>query len=397
MAPGEVMVVSPSSSRSATANTFNDEAFPGTNTDNASGVILTKIPTVDPGNPSAITWQEVTLNADDKVEFSYSSEYQPRNQVGEVQQNTNWFWLRTYLPAPGTKAMDLADNSKLGDEIQAIDSNSMGDVTVPEYYYPGKNVGIPPVGPYAANTLANTKNFFGILTYLAKPASYAGKYPNPVEVFSHFNPAPIGNTLNDYWRPCTLNQIFSMVNRAGGANTLLQECAINFPATKLNNGFWGASYSSGSTSVPMSDIPSSPIFSLAAFSHAALSTRGTEPYHAVGNSWSSPYVSPVSPYDAVRYYPWGNPTMSDSSWLLNDALFDRYYLSGIAPEFDITGSGYAATGSIQQTLAKFSRATTGAPMRIRCLRPYLPWASPPPPQARRLPPTTATGKQAPTA
>ena len=201
MAPGEVMVVSPSSSRSASANTINDEAIPGTNTDNDSGVILTKIPTVAPNNPSAITWQEVSLNPDDQVKFAYSSEYEPKNQLGQVQGNTNWFWLRTYLPAPGTKATDLVDNIKLGDEIQAIDSNSMGDAIVPEYYYPKKNANIPPVGPYSANTLVNTKNFFGILIYLAKPANYGGKYPNPVEVFSHFNPAPIGNTLNDIGVP----------------------------------------------------------------------------------------------------------------------------------------------------------------------------------------------------
>jgi hypothetical protein len=372
MAPGEILVVSPSSSRSVTADAFNDEARPGTNTDNESGVILTKIPTVDPGKPAEITWDEVHLNPDDQVEFTYSSEYEPKNQAGQVQFNTNWFWLRTYLPAPGTKATDLVNNLKLGDEVQAIDSNSMGDTSVPEYYYPGKNVSVPPVGPYPASTLTNTKNFFGILTYLAKPANYGGKNPNPVEVFSRFNPAPIGNTLNDMWRPCGFNQIFSMVNRAGGANTLLQECAINFPATSLRNGFWGASYASGSTSVPMTNIPSAPIFSLASFSHAALSTRATEPYHAVGNSWSNLFVSPVSPYDTVRNYPWGTPTAADSSWLMNDALFDRYYLSGIAPDFTITASGYSATGSIPQTLARFFSADHRSANANPVLRPYLP-------------------------
>ena len=158
----------------------------------------------------------------------------------------------------------------------------------------------------------------------------------------------------------------------GGANTLLQECAVNFPATSLRNGFWGASYSSGSTFVPMSNIPSSPIFSLAAFSHASLSTRATEPFHAVGNSWSNLFVSPVSPYDTVRNYPWGTPTAADSSWLLNDALFDRYYLSGIAPEFNITTSGYSATGSIPQTLARFFSADHRGANANPVLRPYLP-------------------------
>ena len=32
--------------------------------------------------------------------------------------------------------------------------------------------------------------------------------------------------------------------------------------------------------------------------------------------------------------------MNDVSWQVNDALFDRYYLSGIAPEFTIGAGGY---------------------------------------------------------
>ncbi len=356
MAPGEVIVVSPSSSRSATARPLNDEAKPGTNTDNASGVILTKLP------PS---WTEVPLNlATDKVSMRYVS----------AGGGNAWCWLRTTLPPSGATANSLVGNSSstgAGDEVQAVDSNYYGNnATLPEYFYPGQRSG-GTVGPYAANTLVNTKNFFGIHAYLMKPAFHQGSNPNPVEVFSQFNPAPVGSTVNDMWRPCHLNQIYNMVSRAGGANTLLQEVAINFPATALDNGFWGASYSAGSTSVPMTNIPSGPIFSLAAFSHAALSTRTTEPYHAVGNSWASVFVSPVSPYGKYQD-PLGIHTAADSSWLLNDALFDHYYLSGIAPEFNINIGGYTAKGSIQQTLSNFFSTDYQSANANPVLRPYLP-------------------------
>jgi hypothetical protein len=374
MAPGEIIVVSPSSNRSASANAFNDEATPGTNTDNASGVILTKIPTANATN-TAITWQDVTLDlAADTVKLAYSNERNVKNQVGEMQYGTGWFWLRTHLPAAGTVASDLANGSKLGDELQAIDSNTLGDISVAEYFFPGQSQPVTPVGPYPARTLENTKNFFGVLNYLMKPASFGGKYPNPVEVFSQFNPAPVGNTISEMWRPCQLNQVYNMVCRAGGANTLLQEVAINFPATSLNNGFWGASYSSGSTSVPMSDIPSAPLFSLASFSHAALSMRPSEPYHAVGNSWANLFVSPVSPYGAVKGRPgsWGNCTASDSSWLLNDALFDRYYLSGIAPAFTIGAGGYTATGTVTNSLTGFFSSDYRSANANPVLRTYLP-------------------------
>jgi hypothetical protein len=358
MAPGEVVVVSPSSNRSATARPLNDEAKPGTNTDNASGVILTKLP-----GPSG--WTEVPLDlATDTVSLRYVS----------PSGGNNWFWLRTTLPPSGATAMSLygySSSTGAGDELQAIDSNNRGNnATLPEYFYPSQTAGMS-VGPYAANTLVNTKNFFGVHTYLAKPASHTGKYPNPVEIFSQFNPAPVGGTVNDVWRPCHLNQIYNMVSRAGGANTLLQEVAINFPATKLNNGFWGASYSAGSTSVPMTNIPAAPIFSLAAFSHAALALRTSEPYHAVGNSWASVFVSPVSPYGKYQDS-LGSHTAADSSWLLNDALFDRYYLSGIAPSFTIGAGGYSATGTITNTLTSFFSADYQSANANPVLRPYLP-------------------------
>ena len=374
MAPGEVIVVSPSSSRSPSANVINDEATPGTNTDNASGVILTKIPDANATN-TAIAWQEVTLNlATDTVEFAYSNQYNVTNQVGTKVQNVNYFWLRTSLPPAGTTAAALSNTLNYGDQLQAIDSNTLGGNTLPEYYYPGQSVVVPPLGPYPANTLVNTKNFFGMVSYLAKPASFAGSNPNPVEVFAQFNPAPVGSTIGEMWRPCQLNQIYNMVSRAGGANTLLTECAIRFPATALRNGFWGESSSAGSTAVPMSDIPSGPLMSLACFSHAALAVRTSEPYHALGNSWASLFVSPVSPYGPVKGCPsnWGNLTASDSSWLLNDALFDRYYLSGIAPEFNLSGSGYSATGTITKTLTDFFGPDYQNAGANPVLRPYLP-------------------------
>jgi hypothetical protein len=266
-----------------------------------------------------------------------------------------------------------SDRAAAGEELQALDSRYGTGIntSLPEYVDTPATM----VGPYAANTLVNTKNFFGIHTQLMKPASHQGNNPNPVEVFSQFNPAPVGSTMHEVGRVSPLNQIFNMVSRSGGPNTLLQAVAINFPAApdKKRNGFWGASYSAGSTSVPMTDIPSAPIFSLAALSHAALATRTSEPYHAVGNSWASIFVPPESPYGVYAGGGFNSPvTSSDSSWLLNDALFDRYYLSGIAPAFTIGNGGYTATGSVNATLTKFFSDDYKSALANPVLRPYLP-------------------------
>lgn len=354
MAPGEIVVVSPISAPSK----LKFETTPGTNIDDASGIILTKLPS---------TWAEVSLNPTDMVSMQYVS-----------SAGGGRYWLRTTLPpsnaTPSSFGGTGSGNSpNAGDELQALDANFLADNTkLPEYFYPSQNSGVM-VGPYAANTLVNTKNFFGIQTYLIKSANHVGNNPNPVEVFSQFNPAPVGSLNKDVWRVCHLNQTFNTVSRAGGFNALLQEVGIGFPATALNNGFWGASYSfGGSTAVPIKDIPSAPIFSLSSYSHAALATRISEPYHAVGNSWASVFVPPVSPYGVYAGAGAPSLTASDSSWLLNDALFDRYYLSGIAPAFTIGSGGYTANGTINDTLTKFFSSDYKSAQANPVLRPYLP-------------------------
>jgi hypothetical protein len=222
----------------------------------------------------------------------------------------------------------------------------------------------------------NTKRFFGISNYLTKPASHEGDIPNPVEVFTQFNPFPVGG-YSDMWRPCLLSQTFSAIADPGDVDTLLQRSGINFPASLLENGYWGESYAGGSTSVPMLNIPSSPLLSLAAFSHANLTIGAHQPFRPVGNSWASLFVSPVSPYGPVTGMSWMQATASDSSWLLNDALFDRYYLSGIAPEFSYSTGSYVPselipTEALSDTLTKFFSADYQSSQANPVLRPYLP-------------------------
>ena len=70
-------------------------------------------------------------------------------------------------------------------------------------------------------------------------------------------------------------------------------------------------------------------------------------------------------------------TTSDNVWLINDALFDRYYLSGIAPEFDYSGSGgaYNDTGTMKATLDAFYGVTGSNYEEAKAnptLEPYIP-------------------------
>ena len=167
---------------------------------------------------------------------------------------------------------------------------------------------------------------------------------------------------------------------ADGYNNLMNAVGIDLDALGSgNNGFYGKSYDlgDGDSSFPLLSIPKSPLYSLVEFSGANIGTRLFEPTHAIGNSWKPPYIPKDSIYDnTTAYWNLADFTLNDASWLLNDALFDRYYLSGIAPAYTISGSGYSTSGSFDSartaTLRDFFSDDYQAAQANPALEPYLP-------------------------
>jgi len=100
------------------------------------------------------------------------------------------------------------------------------------------------------------------------------------------------------------------------------------------------------------DIPRAPLHSLVELTGANVGTRLLEPTHAIGNSWKPPYI-PTDGIYADRETAGQQTSINDVSWQVNDALFDRYYFSGVAPGFTIGTGGYTATGSLSDTLKRF--------------------------------------------
>ena len=206
------------------------------------------------------------------------------------------------------------------------------------------------------------KVIFGAHGLLIKPTSPGGgdtAVPGgvnlyPSEIFSRLNPRTwhmqrdtyVASYPNQIYLHATANTDFDVRNLMG----------IDYSGSS-RGAFWGLSYqNTGSTSVPMCNIPSSPILSLVDFAHANLSINSTDPFRAVGNSWSCPLINPDKAFARVRPTSW-KQTAQDFSWKINDALFDRYYLSGIAPEFTIGTAGYSATGTLKATLDNFYGVT----------------------------------------
>jgi Tfp pilus assembly protein PilX len=382
MEPGEIIVLSPKSGRDlARANQFHDELYPGTNTDNASGAILKEMPVVIVGdNPNTVVveteyidWDPVKLNlANDTVRFLHTTQYLNSYQGAKDTNMSEHCWTHVSMPPPGTLPINAWKDGQRGEHLQQIGGNAAGDRggPWPELFRPGTHARsggtLPPFsGSSAANTLVNTKRFFGMGANLLKPTAHERRdeignivYANPVEGFTQFNPYRMAG-YSDMWRPCLPNECYTGISDPGDIDLLLLDAGIQWPASFPDKGFWGKSYSqSGTTSVPMSNIPSSPMLSLAALNHANFGVGYWHPFHSVGNSWASVHVSPSSVYGprpAPNYM--GTATAHDVNWLLNDALFDRYYFSGIVPEYSIGAGGYNQTGSLQETLNGFYGVT----------------------------------------
>lgn len=361
MEPGEVMAVTPSAANSGIAKPgyFEDGDI------NNSGIVMTKL---RKNNTFSI---DATPDANE-VSFGYSS---------KENLNTGRFYLNTGISNP----TDPSITEEIQQSHYQIGAGASGGYRTPDskeddYIIAGSE--------FDASLLLNgEKKFFGLFIHLMKPALFGGGSgglvdpdASPVEVFSRFNPAPMLMNKDFGFTGCGINQFFGHISDDNFSN-LTNNYGFNFTGSG-RNAFWGSTYQfGGSTSVPMSNIPSSPLISLAEFSHANLSTLAAEPFHAVGNSWSSPFVTPTSPYQAVVTSSGGSAsqyTAGDHSWLMNDALFDRYYLSGIAPEFTLSG-GYSDGGNtLGDALDKFFDNDTDPSTDYRdalanpVLRPYLP-------------------------
>ena len=352
--PGEVVIASPIAAPSGGVG--SGEAVLGYATDNNSGIIMTKLKGSSP----------INVRLDDRVAFSFLGSVDGKGGGGGRHE------MDTRLPkgAGLTPASLAADMTLLGEQTQYLltsvwqaRNQAIGD----EYVSPGSAY----VRNETVGALVNTKVIYGAHSLLIKPVSPGGLGTRKsYEMFARFNPAP-SQMNRDYYNRCFPNQIYRHVT-ASSTFAVLNDSGIDFSGAARNT-FWGLSYqSSGSTAVPMTNIPSSPLFSLAAFSDANLSILGTDPFQAVGNSWSSPMILPSSTYGQVKQTVSGDNVAQDFSWLINDALFDRYFLSGIAPAFTIGGGGYSTTGSLNDTLTQFFSADHTTAQANPVLRPYLP-------------------------
>ncbi|MFC5051411.1 hypothetical protein ACFPK9_12425 [Rubritalea spongiae] len=101
--------------------------------------------------------------------------------------------------------------------------------------------------------------------------------------------------------------------------------------------YYGASQSpfEGRTHLSFFELPKSPLISMADFQHADLTCTPFSPANQFGNSWASAYVERGQVVDDAR-----DGLEVDHSYLVNEALWDGYFFSSLAPEIEPgTGGG----------------------------------------------------------
>ncbi len=389
MQPGEVLIVSAprQSERSAGANTLNDELKPGLNYGGSSGVIFDEFPRYN--DETLVGWEPMEVADDDKIKI--------RCNLFTQQRGLDLRWaLKSYfetsLPAAGTTADQLADESAFGDHLQGKELRlSSGPFWQP-------NSRLPLAGPgrfrygewtsrdtyigYTSTTLGNTyrrrKRPFGMFYMLMLPTDQESSSMHaqpPMEVFSMFNVTAAVSVNTEAFQRSPLNTQLQLLN-SQNFNQMLVHSGIDLDPDGGANGFYGYNYTSfgGDKFFPLLSLPKAPMHSLVQFSSANLGTRLLEPTHAIGNSWVPPYLS--SKDSIYRYYSanglYDDITWNDVSWQINDALFDRYYLSGLAPAYTIGSSGYAETEGVEATLERFYGSDPLAAEANPVLQPYIP-------------------------
>ncbi len=141
-------------------------------------------------------------------------------------------------------------------------------------------------------------------------------------------PVVIGN---EYYSSTSPSYKLLLYPQSGNASPLTWS---NLVQTSLNNNAYGGMSSDpstgGVTNAVYTEVPLGPPLSLAQYAHANFGLRDQDPLLAIGNS-----LGPTFSVHGITYKINGTSTTSsefDQSSIINKALFDRYFLSGAAPD-----------------------------------------------------------------
>ena len=161
-----------------------------------------------------------------------------------------------------------------------------------------------------------------------------GGDPLGFPIFAHSNPTaamtrPEATGVGPSSMPAgyaTTSNSFKLVVRSATSWSDVFEPGMD-PSLAFGGNSVRSSY--GTNYAVYSEIPLGPPVSLAQFTHANMHIRDQDPLFMIGNSFAPLY----SPINAVSNYRQPqNWTDMDRTWLINSAIYDRFFLSGAAPD-----------------------------------------------------------------
>ncbi|MGE9268241.1 MAG: hypothetical protein ACQKBY_09090, partial [Verrucomicrobiales bacterium] len=100
----------------------------------------------------------------------------------------------------------------------------------------------------------------------------------------------------------------------------------------------GSTPINGVTHAVIYDVPQSPLVSLGQLQHAQASRYQYEPGFVLGNSYANPRI-PLDQTTVANFAGMNGFTMVDSSYELNERLWDGYFFSTLAPDYVSTSGG----------------------------------------------------------
>ncbi len=153
----------------------------------------------------------------------------------------------------------------------------------------------------------------------------------PFPVFSHSNPMAASTRADANGMKATSTPAGYAHTSPSYKMTIRQESDWSAVlATSGTQAFGGMSNKpelGGVTSAVYTEVPLSPPMTLAQFTHANYGIRDQEPLFQIGNSYAPLFGVINSQGGSLS----NGASMHDSSWMINSALFDRFFLSGAAP------------------------------------------------------------------
>ena len=217
---------------------------------------------------------------------------------------------------------------------RALDTSRIG--TPPElHFFDYSSIAWRTSGAYSGVGVPMPANIIGVFDYSAKTGDTTR---NGHPLYTHSNPlAPVlradgagrisdGTGINGpspsfagrYWRPT-------------GNPSLQWSQVIQSVSGGLTYGGYSTS-TAGSTTAILTEVPLVQPTSLAQYAHANLTLRDQQPLLSVGNSFASPLVrSNALVQDQSDMANW---TEFDHTYLINEALWDGFFLSSLAPRMD---------------------------------------------------------------